>query len=71
MNGGGGGYCNKLPVLGLELCKGARGSGAVPRFTEAPNRGTEVPNRSAEVPAAKYGASRLRHNGYMCDKKEY
>ena len=53
------------PDLGLR--KGARGSGAVPRFTEAPNWGTEVPKQSTgtEVPAAQYGASRWRHIGFV------
>ena len=41
----------------LRLRKGARGSGAVPRFTEVPR----TPNRSTEVPATQYGASRWRH----------
>ena len=37
---------------GPELHKSARGSGAVPRLTEAPNRSPEVP---------KHGAIRWRH----------
>ena len=32
---------------GLRLCNSARGSGAVPRFTEAPSRSPEVTNRSS------------------------